>query len=179
MTTYVALLRAINVGGRNKIKMDDLRAVFAGMGHTEVTTYIQSGNVVFTNPSKSAVKLASAIESAITDELGLDVTVVVRSRSELAAAIERNPFAGAVADPSKLHVGFLSAAPAAKAVRSIDLPGAAGEELRVLGREMYLHYPNGMGRTKLTNVFLERRLDVRMTVRNWNTVNKLLDLAGG
>jgi uncharacterized protein (DUF1697 family) len=176
---YVAMLRGINVAGKNKIKMPDLEALFVGLGHADVTTYIQSGNVVFTGPGRSTSAMASAIEKRIARDLGLDVGVVLRTKSELAKVIAANPFVPGGADFAKLHVTFLAAKPGAALVRAIDDSGFGPDEFRVHGREIYLHCPAGYGKTKLNNTFWERRLKTAATTRNWNTVTKLFELAGG
>jgi uncharacterized protein (DUF1697 family) len=174
---YVAMLRGINVGGKNKIKMPDLQALFVDLGHADVVTYIQSGNVVFTSRAKGAPALASAIEKQIARDFGLEIPVVLRTRAELAKVIARNPFANA--DLAKVHVTFLAQKPAAALVRALDGHTSEPDEFRVAGREIYLHCPEGYGITKLNNTFWERRLKTAATTRNWNTVTKLLALAGG
>lgn len=174
-TRYVALLRGINVGGRTRVAMDDLRRLFADLGHGDVTTYIQSGNVLFDADGPAdgaAAPVAAAIEEGIAAELGLSVTVVLRSATELDAVVDANPFAGRVPDPSKLHVTFLAAEPAG----TVEAPPGVADELALVGREVYLHCPGGYGRTKLDNGFFERRLGVPATTRTWTTVRKLRDL---
>lgn len=170
-TRYVALLRGINVGGRTRVAMDDLRRLFADLGYGDVTTYIQSGNVLF-DADGPAAPVAAAIEEGIASELGLSVTVVLRSAAELDAVVDANPFAGRVPDPSKLHVTFLAAEPAG----TVEVPPGVADELAVAGREVYLHCPGGYGRTKLDNGFFERGLGVPATTRTWTTVRKLRDL---
>jgi uncharacterized protein (DUF1697 family) len=172
---YVALLRGINVGGLNPLPMAGLRALFGSLGYTDVTTLIQSGNVVFTAPK--AVTPAG-LERAIAAEFGLDITVVVRTANELAKAVKANPFGSA--DPSTLHLGFMAANPAAAAVAAvtkIDAGRFEPDEFAIRGCDLYLHLPNGMGRAKLPG-YLDRQLKVPTTVRNWNTVAKLIGLAG-
>ena len=176
MPTYVALLRGINVGGHQKIRMSDLRTLMEGLGHEAVATYLQSGNAVFRSPRKGDAGLASALEKAIAGELGLTVTVLVRSAAELAGVVDGTPYGDRGADAKQLHVAFLSAAPTAAAVKKLDAAQFAPDELEVAGREVYLHYPNGYGRTKLTNAVLERRLGVAATTRNWRTVTALAEL---
>jgi uncharacterized protein (DUF1697 family) len=172
-TIYIALLRGVNIAGHGRIKMDRLRQVFRGLGYTDVATYIQSGNVIFTS---DVPVLATGLESAIEAELGMDVTVVVRTSSELKSIVRANPFAHA--DSSKLHLGFMAERPPAAAVQQLELQRFAPEEAIVEGAEMWLHLPNGMGRAKLPD-YLDRRLNVPVTIRNWNTVMKLVELAGG
>lgn len=168
-TTYVALLRGVNVAGRGTLRMDELRRVFLALGYTEVATYIQSGNVIFTSDVPVD---ADSLQSDMGAELGADVTVMVRTAAELEGVVRRNPFGGA--DPSKLHVGFLARQPPAV---SLDLQRFRPEEAIIDGREVYFHLPNGIGRAKLPP-YLDRQLKVPVTVRNWNTVTKLAQLAG-
>jgi uncharacterized protein (DUF1697 family) len=174
VTAYAALLRGINVGGKNKVPMPQLKALFEDLGHSDVVTYIQSGNVVF----RARQADARAIEQRITDVFGLDVAVVLRTGSELAAAAVGNPFLVQGADTKPLYVVFLGREPAADAVEQLDPDRSPGDRFSVHGREVYLDLPNGGGRTKLNLDYLERRLGVKGTARNWNTVLKLVELTG-
>jgi uncharacterized protein (DUF1697 family) len=171
MPRYVALLRGVNVGGKAKVSMAELRALFESLGHREVVTYIQSGNIVFTT---GRAVTAKRLEAAIAGELGIDTTVVVRTRSELERVVKNNPFPKV--DTTKLHVGFMAKKPAAAVVAKIDADRFAPDEFAVRGCDLYLHLPNGMGRSKLPP-YLDRQLKIPTTVRNWNTVTKLLELA--
>jgi uncharacterized protein (DUF1697 family) len=173
MPVYAALLRGVNVGGARKLPMGELRALVESLGHDDVRTYIQSGNVVF---SSSAAVKASALEQAIRKSFGYDVTVILRTPSQLARIVERNPFPDA--GPSDLHVGFAVRKPAKAAVASIDADRYLPEEFAVVGTEVYLRLPNGMGRARLPP-YLDRTLGVPTTVRNWRTVEKLVELASG
>jgi uncharacterized protein (DUF1697 family) len=172
------MLRGINVGGNTPVKMDALRAIVAGLGHTDVTTYIQSGNVVFKSRATAAARVAHAIEVRLESELGVDVTVVVRTAEELAATVRKNPFLPG-GDPATLYVIFLNDVPDRKSVAGIDARRVAPDEFRILGREIFARYSNGYGRSKMTNAFFEKALGIRGTARNWNTVTKLLQLAQG
>lgn len=174
--TYVALLRGINLGARNKISMAGLRELFAGLGAEDVTTYVQSGNVVF-KAAIPARELAGAIETEIKRDLSLDVAVLLRTRTELAAIVERNPFGGSEA--KELHVTFLADRPQAARAAQLDPQRSHPDEFRVVGREVYLRCPNGYGRSKLTNAYFEKQLALVATTRNWNTVTKLAELASG
>jgi uncharacterized protein (DUF1697 family) len=176
MGTYVALLRSVNVGGR-KVNMKQLAALFEGLGYDDVVTYIQSGNVVFSTGSRSANAVARAIEAGIERELGIDVSTLVRSKAELARILRTNPFLRTKADPAKLHVTFLAAKPSAASVRKAGELDRGSDEFRVVGREVYLHCPNGYGTTKINNTFFERKLETVATTRNWNTVNRLVELS--
>ncbi len=178
MTTYVAMLRGINVSGRNKLAMEDLRAIVTAVGGTEVRTYIQSGNATFASPRSSSA-VVKALESRLHDALGSRVPVLVRTREELELIIERNPFVPRGDDPEILHVTFMSGEPDPGAAESAGRQRADDDELQVIGREVYLRCPNGYGRTKLTNTFLERRFGSEATTRNWRTVTRLVELAQG
>jgi uncharacterized protein (DUF1697 family) len=172
---YAALLRGINVGGKNKIAMGPLRDIFTALGHDDVVTYIQSGNVVFTS-SKAASRIASGIEAAIAESFGFAVPVVLRSNAELAAVVLRNPFAIPGVDTSTLHVAFLGSASRPELVARLDPMRSPPDRFNVIGSEIFLQYPNGSGRSKLTVDYFERQLETRATARNWNTVNKLVAL---
>jgi uncharacterized protein (DUF1697 family) len=174
--TYAALLRGINVGRNKRIAMADLRSLVEGLGHESVQTHLQSGNVVFESSKRGAKPLEAAIEGAIAAELGLDVTVMVRRADELAAVVDGSPFGGRTDDLKKIHVAFLSERPSAAAVQRFDAGEFAPDELEVVGREVYLLYPDGYARTKLTNAVLEKKLGVRATSRNWRTVTALAGL---
>ena len=177
MMTYVALLRGINVGGRTRVGMDELRRSFLALGHADVTSYLQSGNVVFRSPVEEASRLAGDIERRIARDLGVTVTVLVRTKDDLAHVVANNPFLCRETDLAKLHVTFLADAPDHERAARLDTPIGEPDELSLVGREVYLHCPNGYGRTRLNNAYLERRLGVAATTRNWNTITRLCDLA--
>jgi uncharacterized protein (DUF1697 family) len=176
LATFVALLRSVNVGGR-KVNMKELAALFTELGYADVVTYIQSGNVVFSTTSRSSTVVERAIETRIKRDLGIEVKTLVRPKAELHRVLRNNPFLRTKADPSKLHVTFLAAKPAAALVRKAGELDAGADEFRVVGREVYLHCPNGYGTTKINNMFFEKKLQAVATTRNWNTVNKLAELA--
>jgi uncharacterized protein (DUF1697 family) len=171
LTKYVALLRGVNVGGKNKLPMNELRSLLESLGHGEVRTFIQSGNVVFTAAKAVTPK---SLEAAIKKEFALDITVVIRTARELAAVVKKNPYPRA--QPSALHVGFMAAKPAAATVAKLDAERYLPDEFAIRGCELYLHLPNGLGRAKLPG-YLDRQLKIPTTVRNWNTVNKLIGLS--
>jgi uncharacterized protein (DUF1697 family) len=175
----VALLRAINVGGRNIVPMKDLVALFAGAGCTNVSTYIQSGNVVFRAPPALAARLPVLLAKAVEDRFGIRVPVVVRAAGQLREVVRHNPFLRAGADPNTLHVAFLDDAPSAARIATLDPDRSPPDEFAVRGQEIYLRFPKGLGRTKLTNQYFDAKLATTSTVRNWRTVLKLLDLTGG
>ncbi|MFC3997838.1 DUF1697 domain-containing protein [Nocardiopsis sediminis] len=176
MTVYVALLRGVNVGGRRKIAMADLRAVLTGLGHTGVTTLLQSGNAVFTAPGTAGGEdaVAAAIEERLATGLGLDVDVMVRTAAHLRRVVDDIPFD--VRDPAKCAVCFLKAPPDPGRLAALDPEAFAPEEMVPGERELYLYLPDGLGRAKLTPL-LARRLGTPATVRNWNTTTRLLALA--
>ena len=153
--------------------MPELRALFEDEGHGDVATYIQSGNVVFTARGGAAA-VAAGLETAITKRFKLDVPVLLRTRAQLQAVLAHTPFPGA--EPKTLHVAFLSAPPKPAAVKALDLEPYRPDELAVKGTEVYLHLPNGMGRTKLNTAFIERKLGVVATARTRATVATLVDL---
>ena len=173
--TYVALLRGINLGARNKVAMPRLRELVAGLDGRDVQTYVQSGNVVFKS-GRSAGELQGAIERTIERELGLTVTVLLRTKAQLMKVAGGNPFADGKHPPTTLHVTFLSEPPQRRRVRELDPGPFAPDEFAVKAREVYLHCPNGYGRSKLTNAFFEKRLGVAATTRNWRTVTALVEL---
>lgn len=154
--------------------MADLRALVAGLGAEAVGTYLQSGNVVFRSAT-ARTELRAGIERALADELGLEVAVLLRTPAELERIAAGNPFAGV--GRKELHVAFLSAEPDPELVEALGPRPFPPDELRVAGEEAYLRYPKGLGRSKLSNAFLEKALGVRATTRNWNTVTRLAQLA--
>jgi uncharacterized protein (DUF1697 family) len=174
MSRYVALLRSVNVAGRS-LGMARLREVLTDAGFSDVVTYIQSGNVVFTSASRSAQAAATRAETAIKESFRVDVPVLVRTRGELERVVERQPFAKRH-DPKSLHVTFLSARATATRAGAIDGTRYLPDEFVVDGHQVYVACPNGYGRTKLNNTFFERSLQTVATTRNWNTVRKLLEL---
>jgi uncharacterized protein (DUF1697 family) len=172
----IAMLRGVNVGGKT-VSMERLRESLAGLGFENVRTYIQSGNVIFNVP-RVAADLSKRIENAIFRDFHLPVTVILRTPAEMNSAIRRNPFVGRPEiDQPRLHVTFLVAAPARAALKALaDIP-AGNDEFRHSGKEIYLHCPNGYGKTKLSNNVIERVLATRATTRNWNTVGKLYEMS--
>ena len=177
MANRIALLRGLNLGPNRRVAMADLRRLLADAGHEDVRTHLQSGNVLLrsdTPPQELERRLREQIDAA----LGIDVEVVVRSRDELADAIERNPFAREAAEqPKRLQVSFCSAEPDAAIAERLEEAAAGGERVAVRGREIYAWHPNGLQRSALTKALTDKRLGVTATARNWNTVTKLLELA--
>jgi uncharacterized protein (DUF1697 family) len=171
VSKHVALLRGINVGGKSTVSMAKLKTTFEALGFDDVATYINSGNVVFQGSKPSA----ATIEKRIEKDFGRNVSVLLRTPRQLEAIAKGNPWPKA--EPKRLHVYFLSGKPTAKAIGALDPDRSPPGEFKVAGREVYLHTPDGIGRSKLTIDYFERTLGVRATARNWNTVTKLIELA--
>lgn len=178
MTTYIALLRAINVGGRNLVSMCDLRALFESLGYSDVQTLLQSGNVVFKAKAGSAA-LERGLEQQTERRFRFPVAYFVRSAAEWEAIITRNPFPReAKKEPSHFVAMCLKDSPSSEQVDALRAAIRGPETVEVAGRELYAVYPNGQGSSKLTNTLIESKLQTRGTARNWNTVLKLAALAG-
>jgi uncharacterized protein (DUF1697 family) len=175
MGVYVALLRGVNVGGHGRVPMKDLQTWVADLGATDVTTYVQSGNVVFNADIDSPDEFAEAIEDRIAEALGLDVAVLLRSSKDIKKVATNNPFLKEGSDPKTLHVTFLADVPDRQQVSVLSTPPGP-DQFRIVGREVYLYLPNGIGRTKLNDTFFGK-LRMPVTTRNWNTVTKLVELS--
>jgi uncharacterized protein (DUF1697 family) len=172
---YLALLRGVNVGGKNLVPMKQLAALLDSERCVDVKTYIQSGNIVFNAKKPVAAEQISAL---IEKQFGCKVPVVMRTSEEMAAVIRQNPFLAA-GDPAEiLHVSFLAAAPGEKDVAALDPNRSAPDEFRVIGREVYMKLPNGTADSKLTNAYFDSRLKTVSTIRNWRTVLKLGEMLG-
>jgi uncharacterized protein (DUF1697 family) len=176
---HVALMRGINVGGRNKLPMKDLARLFADAGCDDVHTYIQSGNVVFRASPALARRIPKRIAASVSERFDLDVPVIVRSATELHKAASRNPFLRAGKPTEALHVMFLADTPAAARVAALDPDRSPPDAFAVRGREIYLYCPGGVARTRLTNAYFDSRLATTGTGRNWRTVLKLVEMTGG
>ena len=178
MPTHVALLRGINVGGRNKVAMAELRTLMTELGHADVATYIQSGNAVFTSAQPDTTKLADQLEQAIADRLNVPCGVVVVSRDELQQVIEDNPFP-AEDNPKAVHAVFrraeLTGEEQAKVAQAVERAQAKGcqDEAVIVGRTMFLHTPDGLGRSELSAQLARTAASKTGTARNWATVHKL------
>lgn len=178
MSVMISLLRGVNLGGHHKIKMDALRALYKSLGLRDPQTFIQSGNVIFKTDARDLHRLARRIEDAIEQSHGFRPDVVIRTTSELRQVIRRNPFGTRQGiDPAKLLVVFLADDPGGEAREKVSQMKTHPEELHIEGREVFIHYPDGMGRTKLPWTMIERALATPGTGRNWNSVTKLLALA--
>jgi uncharacterized protein (DUF1697 family) len=173
--THVALLRGINVGGKNPLPMKELARMFENAGGANVRTYIQSGNVIFEAPA-GAPKLSDAVTRAIEKRYGYRIPVVLRTSDQLQKTIRGNPFLSAGIDPKWLHVYFLADVPSAACCSTLDPQRSAPDVFELRGREIYLHVPNGMGRSKLTNAYFDSKLSTVSTARNWSTVLKLAEM---
>lgn len=159
--------------------MGDLQQTFLTLGHSDVSTYIQTGNVLFRSPSKSIPKLTQVIEQQLRLDFGSAPAVLLRTVPELARVIATSPYAKQGADPSRHHVTFLAETPSPDRLAAFIAPASGRDELTIIGREVYVHTPDGYGNSKLSGALLERRLGILTTTRNWNTVTKLNELAGG
>lgn len=168
------MLRGINLGARNRVSMADLRTLVEKLGGQDVRTYVVSGNVVFES-SQSADELAGAIQKGITEATRLTVDVLVRTPKELATVAATRPFPNA--DPAFLYVTFLAETPASDHLAGIDATRFEPDEFRLIGRELFLHCPNGYGNSRLTNGYFEKKLGMAATTRNWRTVNALTEMA--
>jgi uncharacterized protein (DUF1697 family) len=177
MGINVAFLRGINVGGKNRLPMDELAGMFEAAGCQAVRTYIQSGNVIFEASAALARRIPGAISQAILAKTKLRVPVVVRSADELARVVRNNPFLATKAERKALHVAFLADEPTTTQVASLDGKRSPPDEFIARGREVYLHLPNGVARTRLTNAYLDSKLKTVSTLRNLNTLESLLGLA--
>ncbi len=175
---YVALLRGINVNGQRMIRMEDLRTLVAEIGCTQVRTLLQSGNVLLRSAEVAPTELAGAIERALAERLGLDVAVFVLTVRELAELVEANPLAGEGVEPRSLYVTVLPRAPDPQRLEPLMARDWSPDRLALVGRCAYVHCPNGYHGTKLTNTLLESRLGAPATTRSWNTMLRLVQLAG-
>ncbi len=176
--TFVAFLRGINVGGKNKVSMTDLAAIFRDSGCRNVRTYIQSGNVLFEAPLISAT-FGRLLAEQIHQRLAVNSPVVIRSSEQLTEVARSNPFIGRGREEDSLHVLFLADEPTPALVNQLDPARSFPDEFVVQGREIYLHLPNGVARSKLTNAYFDVKLKTICTGRNWRTVVKLAALANG
>jgi uncharacterized protein (DUF1697 family) len=178
MPAVISLLRGVNVGGHNKLPMDALRALYTSLKLRNPQTYVQSGNVVFSTEERHLDLLAKRIESAIEKKFGFRPPVILRTSAELRKVIAANPFAKRSGiHPGKLHVVFLTANPQKDALSTIQQKNPGPEEVHLHARELYIYFPNGAGRSKLTPALIDKSTQTPGTARNWNTVTKLLEIA--
>ena len=170
----VALLRGVNVGGSGVLAMEKLRTLLAGLGYTDVSTILQSGNVVLSTKEQSPASIEEEIEKEISKRLGHALDVLVRTEKEWAKIVQQNPFAReAKDDSSHLLVMFLKAAPKKEQLVSLQADVRGPEIIRGIGRELYITYPDGIGRSRLTGALIEKKLSCRGTARNWNTIHRI------
>lgn len=174
----MALFRGVNVGGRNRLPMTVLAAMFEDAGSPDAQTYIQSGNVAFRARRSDAARIAEDVSARIEAAVGARAPVVVRSAAEMAAVLKANPFLGSGIDERALHVGFLRDRPLPARVAELDSQRSPPDRFALSGREVFLHLPSGVARTKLTNAYFENALKTTATFRNWRTVRKLAAMAG-
>jgi len=179
MKTYVALLRAINVGGKNKLPMTDLVEIFSDAGCVNVRSYIQSGNVIFGASPRCAARLPVLIPTRVGERFGHKPPIILRTAEQIETVLATNPFLKMGAPEETLHVMFLADVPAPGAVKALDPDRSPPDTFLVQGQEIYLRMPNGMGETKLTNAYFDSKLATISTARNWRTVGKLLELMRG
>jgi uncharacterized protein (DUF1697 family) len=175
MAVYISIIRGINVGGRKKIKMGDLKDLYLSLNLKDVNTYIQSGNVVFKCQDVPPSELAEKIRKGIKEVSGFDVPVFIRTKKEFQKIIDCNPFKKE--DTNHLYVTFLSETPHEMPINEIDKVKDKSERFSIYSTEIYLLCPNGYAKTRLSTDFFERKLKVSATTRNWKTVNRLLDIA--
>ncbi len=181
MTTCVSLFRGINVGGHQKIRMDELKDLHVSLGLKNVVTYIQTGNVLFTSDdAANLAQLMKQIEDGFAQKFGFRVDVMVRTKAELQEIIANNPFQNQPTKESKwVVVLFLATRPESLALENLQKTYIGPEELYLIGQELYIYYPDGIGRSKLTNTLIEKKLKTSGTGRNWNTILQLQTLMKG
>ncbi|MCU1292301.1 MAG: hypothetical protein JWP08_1151 [Bryobacterales bacterium] len=178
MPAFISLLRGINVGGHHQLKMDALRDLYRSLGFKGVQSYVQSGNVLFWSKEEDVAALAARVKHAIEKTAGFGPDIILRTCGEMETVVAGNPFAGREEiSPSKLLVTFFEREPSPEAKAKVNEMSVSPEEFKVLGRELYVYFPEGVGRSKFPAVSIGRTLNVSGTARNWNTVLKLLEMA--
>lgn len=179
MNNYISILRGINVSGQKKIKMADLTSLYQSLGLSDVISYIHSGNLIFNSQVDNKAELKANIEQAISQQYGFDVPVVIHRQSEFSQVLKQLPFQDIVLeqDGAKVLVTLLSEKPSDTNINELLKHVIPPERLVVSGQTVYLHCPNGYGRSKLSNVFIEKKLKLIATTRNLKTVSKLVDLS--
>ena len=178
MAVIICMLRGVNVGAHNRVKMEELKTLFKSLGLREPQTYVQSGNVIFKTDERDRIKIAKRIESAIRKKFGFQTDVVLRSTAELRDVVARNPLAKRRGiEPSKLLVTFLASDPGEEPRVKLRAIQCAPDELFIDGREAYIYFPNGVGRPTVSWATIPKLLNVTGTGRNWNSVTKMLEMA--
>jgi uncharacterized protein (DUF1697 family) len=176
-TRHVALLRGVNLGGKNRLPMKELAVMFTEAGCHTVTTYIQSGNVIFSAAPAIASRVPTLISAQIGKCFGFQTQIIIRTGKQMRDIVSNNPFLQAGAVEEALHVLFLADLPNSRDINDLDHDRSTPDEFIVRGREVYLHLPQGVGRTKLTNNYFDSKLRTTSTGRNWRTVVKLSEFA--
>ena len=177
MYTHISFLRGINVGGHKKIKMAELKTVYTSLGFQNVRTLLQTGNVIFDSEKADTRSLSEQIRAAIEQHFELDTEVIMRSPDQMQAILQDHPFSKAQLDePGKISIVFLAQTPSEQAYEQLIQAHSGPETIHPHGEELYIFYENGKGRSKLTNNFIENKLKVAGTSRNWNTVNKIIGI---
>jgi uncharacterized protein (DUF1697 family) len=179
MTTFVAFLRAINLGKVRRVPMADLRATLTEAGYSDVTTHLQSGNVVFASRARKPSAVADAVEALVQRDFGIDVDVMVRTGAELAKIADTNPLLRRRGGAANLYVAFLKSRPTAAATRALGGYDFGREEFALRGTELYLRYPDGVANSKMSTPLFERTLGTPGTVRTWKVVTRLVELSSG
>jgi len=179
MNRLIALLRGINVSGQKKIKMSELKILFKNLGFQNVATYIQSGNVIFSGKQKSSTKRANKISSGIKSKCNFDVQVIILTPQEINQVLKSNPFIKKKKEIERLYVTFLSAKPSIENLNKLEQTAFLPEEYSINEKIIYLFFPYGAGNAKLNNNFIEKKLNINGTTRNWKTVNALSELVNG
>jgi len=180
VAVFISMLRGVNVGAHNRIKMDALRALYQSLGLEDPRTYVQSGNVIFRTKEKNPSQLAKKIQAALERTLKCSAEVILRTPDEFRNVIANNPFSRrSEIEPGKLLVNFLSHEPPASAHQALQSFKRYPEEIHLVGRELYIYFPNGAGKSKLPWASLARQMKVEGTARNWNSVVKMLEIAEG
>jgi uncharacterized protein (DUF1697 family) len=176
MSTYIALLRGINVGGSAIVKMADLKAAFVSMKFEKIDTYLQSGNVVFEAPDRDTGELSLVIKESLKKRFGFDIGVIAIPAKRFKKIAGSNPFLSPSSNIDHLYVTFLAETPERSVVDSLKMPVGKDEKFAVVGSEIFLYLPNGYGRTKINNNAFEKKLGNMATTRNWKTVQALLSM---
>lgn len=177
MPTYVALLRGINLGARNRVGMADLRAALSGLGYGGVRTYLQSGNAVFRAPATSTKAVRAEVEKGLADALGKDLTVLIRTSDELARVVQADPFGNRATDPARYYVYFADGAVASSTFADVRADSIAPEEMAVVGSEIYAWMPAGLHKAKVNGLVTAKSRGLVLTARNWRTVHALHAMA--
>ncbi|WP_041649705.1 DUF1697 domain-containing protein [Marivirga tractuosa] len=178
METKIAILRGINVGGKRKILMADLKTLMQNLGYENIQTYIQSGNLIFeAGERQQNDQLAENIESAILKQFDFQVPVIVLSKNEIESAIANNPFYTADADINKLHLTFLNKIPEQDKQEQLETVNYKPDQFKIMGKNVFIYCEGSYHKSKLTNAFFEKKLKVKATTRNWKTVLKLWELS--